>query len=122
MEPEVPIHYGHLCTIRVTKFDIVDVFNGQKAASVVFQVQSNKTRAYRTYSVRIPYDTDSPDHKTPIDTVRKAWKDLTGHDISPSSTSVALPNAGQSLVMDEVKEFVRSETLKMGVNLTLDVV
>lgn len=117
----VDVHYGHLCTIRVTKFDVIDTFNGARAASIVFQVQANKTRAYRTYPIRVSFDGSS----TPIMTVRAAWKQLTGQDITLEAGSVqtvAAPTAGQQATMEEIKEFVRTETQKLGVNLTLDVI
>jgi hypothetical protein len=117
---EVDVHYGHLCNIRVTKFDIVDTFGGAQAASVVFQVQANKTRAYRSFPIRVAYDPTT----SPISAVRNAWKQLTGHDISldGSSTGGTAPSAGQLATLAEIKEFVRSETQKVGVNLTLDVI
>ena len=116
---EIQVHYGHLCTVRVTKFDIVEAFGGSKAASVVFQVQANKTRAYRSFPIRVAYETDL----TPSAAVRAAWKQLTGHDVSPDAeTSDETPTAGQAATLAEIKEFVRSETQKLGVDLTLDVV
>jgi hypothetical protein len=116
---DVEVHYGHLCNIRVTKFDIVDTFGGAQAASVVFQVQANKTRAYRSFPIRIAYDPATP----PIAAVRNAWQQLTGHDISVDGSSAGTePTAGQLATLAEIKEFVRSETQKVGVNLTLDVI
>lgn len=117
----VDVHYGHLCTIRVTKFDVVETFGGAKAASVVFQVQANKTRAYRSFPIRVEYDAST---SAPIMAVRHAWKRLTGHDISLNGSGADSdpPTAGQAAMLAEIKEFVRSETQKLGVNLTLDVV
>lgn len=117
----VDVHYGHLCTIRIPKFDIVDTFGGAKAAAVTFQVQANKTRAYRPYSVRIPYD---PATTSPSAAVREAWLQLTGHDISLDGGDQGgdAPTAGQTATLEEIKNFVRTETEKLGVNLTLDII
>lgn len=116
----VDVHYGHLCTIRVTKFDIVDTFGGAKAASVVFQVQANKTRAYRAFPIRVPYDPATP----PIAAVRGAWHRLTGQDISLNGPggSADAATEGQAATLSEIKAFVQAETEKLGVNLTLDVI
>lgn len=115
------VHYGHLCTVRVTKFDVSQAYNGAQLASIVFQVQANKTRAYRTYHVRVPYDKTAPGTQTSTQTVRTAWKALTGQELDSGATQ-GLVTAGQNAVMSEIKDFVKEETEKMGVNLTLDVV
>ena len=118
----VDVHFGHLCTIRVTRFDIVGTFGGTQAAAIEFQVQANKTRAYRNYSIRVPYDQAT----SPMTTVRLAWRQLTGHDISAGTTDPPAsgdpPTAGQASVLAEIKNFVQTETEKLGVNLTLDVI
>ena len=118
----VDVHYGHLCTIRVTKFDIEDTYAGGQAAAIIFQVQANKTRAYKSFTIRVPYMSS----QAPIQLVRTAWKSLTGQDITLDTTGQAVTQSslsdGQKAIMAEIKEFVRSETEKLGVNLTLDVI
>lgn len=105
----VDVHYGHLCTIRVSTFDIVGS-PGARVAAVVFQVQANKTRACKVFTVQTPYESGS----SPSAAVRAAWRQLTGEG---GDTTVA-----QTAAMDEIKEFVVSETRKLGVGLALDIV
>lgn len=123
-ESMVDVHYGHLCTVRVAKFDIVDSL-GSQVASVVFQVQANKTRAYRSFAVRIAYEPEW----SPTVAVRAAWRQLTGQDISLNSAPAGTGDSeqsestpGQAATFAEIKEFVLAETRKLGADLTLDIV
>lgn len=115
----VDVHYGHLCTIRVTRYDPIPTFDGNQAVAMTFQVQANKTRAYRTFDVRTPL----LDGQEPIATVRAGYKQLTGHNISlDGSGEDADATPGQSATLQEIKEFVRSETQKLNGSLALDII
>lgn len=114
------VHYGHLCSVRVSRFDTEDALDGTRNATIEFQVMANKTRAFKTFTIRVPFDDQ------PMSVVRSAWYQLTGQDITagtadtPPATSD--PTAVQTATLNEIKEFVRAETEKLGINLTLDVI
>lgn len=114
----VLVHYGHLCTVRVVKFDTSVGHDGGSIANVTFQVSANKTRATRTYPVRVAMA--SEDDET-MDVVRRAWKMLTGHDISGTGQS-GDQSPGQTSVLNEIKEFVKRETSRLSSGATIDVV
>lgn len=113
---QVSIHYGHLCTVRVSKYEIVSVGSSTPILSITFHVQANKTRQYKIFNVRTIHDNT----KTPHELVKLAWQALTGQ--ATGTLTQMTPTGQQQLVMDHILEFVTTETSKLGLNLTLDVV
>lgn len=114
----VLVHYGHLCTVRVVKFDTAVGHEGGSVANITFQVSANKTRATRTYPVRVGMASDDDDT---LDVVRRGWRSLTGHDIS-GNAQAGEPSPGQTAVLNEIKEFVRRETTRLSSGATIDIV
>ena len=115
----VDVHYGHLCTISVLDFDIVDTFGGDQVAAISFEVQASRTHACKELQIRIAYDPNV----APVTTIREAWKQLTGHAIwLDGGPNVQNPAQGQTATLQDIKDFVQKETDKVDANLTLDVI